>query len=207
MRGFVEHFVIASPPRDTAPSEAEVTPPVWFGPPEGELGVVVPQSLVVVRSTSGVVALRYVTAFSTGLLFDLVAAARGLKESRTQALFHEQHLSDPGEGLPDGFLRVGIEYPDGRQASNLAGRHGFWHTDSEPDGPVLFQGGGGGGSAGSGRVWINPGYWLWPLPPAGSLRLFVEWPVVEIDLSSVELPCGPLLEAAARSEPLWADRS
>ena len=141
------------------------------------------------------VALCYVTAFSTGLLLDLVAAARGLKESRTQALFHEQHVADPEEGLPEGFLRVGVEYPDGRQASNLSGRHPFWRADSEPEVPVLFQAGGGGGSAGSGRVTMNPGYWLWPLPPAAALRLFVEWPAVEIALSSVELAGEPLLEA------------
>ena len=105
-----------------------------------------------------------------------------------------------------GFLRVGIEYPDGRQASNLANRRGLWQAGSEPDAPVLFQAGGGGGSAGAGRVKMNPGYWLWPLPAAGSMRLFVEWPVAEIELSTVELACAPLLEAAARSKDLWADQ-
>ena len=192
---------------DSESPDQEVAQPAWFGPPEDELGVVVPQAVVVGRSQTGVVALRYVTAFSTGLLLDLVATARGLKESRTQALFHEQHVADPEEGLPDGFLRVGIEYPDGRQASNLSARQRFWHGDGEPEEPVLFQAGGGGGSAGSGRVRLNPGYWLWPLPPQSSLRLFVEWPVAEIALSSVELAGESLLEAASRSEPLWNERS
>lgn len=205
MSGFVEQFRIASSRGEDAPAEAERRPPVWAGPPEDELGVVVPQSLVLGRSTSGVIALRYVTSFSSGLLLDLVAAAKDLKESRAQALFHEQHLADPSEGLPDGFLRVGVEFPDGRQASNLS-RRGFWQADSEPEAPVLFQAGGGGGSAGAGRVRMNPGYWLWPLPPAGSLRLFVEWPIVAIELSVAELACAPLLDAAARSEMLWADQ-
>lgn len=206
MSGFVDQFMLTSARGDARPAEEEeVTPPVWVGPPEGELGAVVPQSRVVGRSANGVVAVRYVTVFSTGLQLDLVAAARGLKESRVQALFHEQHVADPEEGLPDGFLRVGIEYPDGRKASNLGGRHPFWQTEGQPDAPVLFQSGGGGGSAGSGRVRLNPGYWLWPLPPAGSLRVFVEWPVAEIALSSVELAGAPLLEAASRSEPLWSD--
>lgn len=207
MSGFVDRFVIASSQADATPREDEVTAPAWFGPPQDELGVVVPQSLVVGRSTNGVVALRYVTAFSRGLLLDLIAGARGLKESRAQALFHEQHVVDLEEGLPAGFLRVGVEYPDGRQASNLAGHHRHWHGDSEPEGPVLFQGGGGGGSAGSGRMTMNPGYWLWPLPPPGTLRVFVEWPAVEIELSSVELETGPLLEASARSQPLWEEQS
>jgi hypothetical protein len=72
---------------------------------------------------------------------------------------------------------------------------------------VLVQAGGGGGSAGSGRVRLNPGYWLWPLPPAGTVRLFIEWPAVEIEPSSLELTVEPLLEAASRSKPLWDDRS
>ena len=62
------------------------------------------------------------------------------------------------------------------------------------------------GSAGLGRVRMNPGYWLWPLPRAGSLRLFVEWPIVGIELSVVELSCALLLDAAARSEMLGADQ-
>lgn len=207
MSGFTDRFSIISARAETKPQEEEVAPPAWFGPPQDELGVVVPQSLVIARSTTGVVALRYVTAFSRGLLLDLTAGARGLKESRAQALFHDQHRVDAEEGLPVGFLRVGIEYPDGRQASNLAGHHGYWGTDSEPEGPVLFQGGGGGGSAGSGRVTMNPGYWLWPLPPAGTLRLFVEWPAAEIELSFVELAAEPLLEASSRSQPLWNEQS
>lgn len=205
MSGFVDRFVIASSRADATPQEDEITAPTWFGPPQDELGVVVPQSLVVGRSTNGVIALRYVTAFSKGLLLDLLAGARDLKESRAQALFHEQHAVDAEEGLPAGFLRVGVEYPDGRQASNLAGHHWHWHADSEPEGPVLFQGGGGGGSAGGGRVTMNPGYWLWPLPPKGTLRLFVEWPVVEIELSSIELASELLLEASSMSRMLWEE--
>ena len=204
MGGFIEQFRMVASQGQTEPAEPEVIPPAWLGPPEDELGVAVPQSLVVGRSADGVVALRQLTAFSTGLLLDLVAVARGLEALRTQALFHEQHVADPGEGLPDGFLRVGVEYPDGRQAANVADRRALWQTDGEPEAPVLFQAGGGGGSAGGGRVKMNPAYWLWPLPPAGSLRLFVEWPVVGIELSSVGLSCAPLLEAAARSQDLWA---
>ena len=205
MSGFSDRFVISSQ-TNARSRDAEVTQPAWFGPPDDELGVVVPQAVVVGRSQTGVVALRYATAFSTGILLDLVAAARGLKESRAQALFHEQHFADAEEGLPDGFLRVGVEYPGGRQASNLSGRHRFWQSNSEPEEPVLFQAGGGGGSAGSGRVTMNPGYWLWPLPPAATLRLFVEWPAAEIALSSVELSGEPLLEAASRSKLLWNER-
>ncbi len=105
-----------------------------------------------------------------------------------QRLFHEQHIADPDEGLPEGFLRVGIELANGRRISNLQDRRHLWgQPDQEPEGPVLMQSGGGGGSAGSGHVTMNPAYWLWPLPPSGTLHLFVEWPSLGIALSSADL--------------------
>jgi len=42
--------------------------PPWFGPPNDELGVVVPLGLVIARSENGVVALSHATVYSTGLV-------------------------------------------------------------------------------------------------------------------------------------------
>lgn len=53
--------------------EEEAMPTVWAGPPEGELGVAVPESIVVARSARGVIALRSIIAFSNGLVLDLIA--------------------------------------------------------------------------------------------------------------------------------------
>jgi hypothetical protein len=50
---------------------------------------------------------------------------------------------------------------------------------------------------------MNPGYWLWPLPPAGALRVFVEWPALEVPLSEIELAAEPLLDAARKPQALW----
>ena len=184
--------------------QEEVVRPAWFGPPEDELGVCVPFAVVLGRSDNAIVALRHVTAYSAGITLDLVAAGRDLREADAQRLFHEQHIADPDEGLSDGFLRVGVEFPDGRRVSNLAGRHQFWgQPDQEPDGPVLMQSGGGGGSAGSGRVTMNNAYWLWPLPPSGTLHLFVEWPSLGIALSSADLDGSAIRIAASQSQPFW----
>ena len=176
--------------------------PEWVGPPEDELGASVPLGAVIGRSEKAVVALRQMTGYSTGVMLDLVAAARGLRESETNRLFHEQHAADP-EGPPGGFLRVGVELEDGTRVSSLADRRRLWRADHVPEGPLLLQSGGGGGSAGSGRMTMNPGYWLWPLPPPGTLRLFVEWPSLDVELSSIELDGAAIVEAAARSRPLW----
>jgi hypothetical protein len=67
-----------------------------------------------------------VTAYSTGVTFELVAAGRDLREVEAQRLFHEQHIADPDEGPPEGFLRVGIEFADGRRVSNLSDRRHLW---------------------------------------------------------------------------------
>jgi hypothetical protein len=102
------------------------------------------------------------------------------------------------------FLLVGIEFPDGRRVSNLAGRHHFFgQPEQEPEGPLLVPSGGGGGSAGSGRVTMHNAYWLWPLPPPGMLQLFVEWPALGIALSSADLDGGAIRVAASKSQPLW----
>jgi hypothetical protein len=68
---------------------------------------------------------------------------------------------------------------------------------------VLMQSGGGGGSAESGRVTMNNAYWLWPLPPSGTLHLFVEWPRLGIALSSADLDGDAIRNAASGSEPFW----
>lgn len=189
---------------DDAEAEPAWVPPEWFGPPADELGVSVPLSLVLARSDRAAVALRSATAYSTGVLFDLVAVARGLPEREANRLFQEQHLA--GEEEPsDAMLRIGFELPDGTRVSNLGRGRRPLDPAAEPDGPVLNPCGGGGGSAGGGRVEMQHSYWLWPLPVPGLLRVYVEWPALEISLSSVEVESEPLLEAAARSQPLWPD--
>jgi hypothetical protein len=53
------------------------------------------------------------------------------------------------------------------------------------------------------RVSMQPGYWLWPLPPSGALRLFCEWPTAGIALSTVEIDADAIRAAAERTTPLF----
>lgn len=118
-------------------------------------------------------------------------------------LFNEQHFADP-EDLSDRFLRIGIELADGSRVSNLAGRHA-WRADREPEGSVLVPHGGGGGFSGRGRVEMNPNYWLWPLPSAGTLRVFVEWPALDIALTGTDVDGAAIVRAATESQRLWTN--
>ena len=205
---FVQLFRLDDGDGDEEEAAREREPPrwSWFGPPEDELGAVVPLQLVVGRSEKGVIALPHATVYSTGVAFDVVGIARGLSGAQANRLFHEQHLFEEGEEPPAGFLRIGLELPDGNRVSNLGGRMGrrrFMKPDEEPDGPVLMEHGGGGGSGGGGRVRLHPAFWLWPQPESGTLRFFCEWPVAEIPLSFVDLDAGELEASAGRAVRLW----
>ena len=112
--------------------------------------------------------------------------------------FHMRHRHARGGELAPEVFRFGVEYPDGRKATNL-GRP-FPFGEEEPEGPVLMDRGGGGG----GKSW-SFGYWLWPLPEPGPLKVVVEWPAEGVPLTTVE-PDGAVVAAAARDvELLWPD--
>jgi hypothetical protein len=199
--GFVDLFYVDDD--DRLPVHApKFEAPGWFGPSDDELGVHVSLNAIVGRSENGVVALSHAVAHSNGLAFEFVAQARGLRGAQPNQIFHEQHMwqIDPNE-LPDGFLRIGLELPDGTRVSNLASRRNL-DPHVQPSGSVLLQAGGGTGQSGDGFATMRPGFWLWPLPEAGLLRLSIEWPIVEIPLSTIELDGAPLREAADRVLPL-----
>jgi hypothetical protein len=110
---------------------------------------------------------------------------------------HQLGIQPADDGLVSCDFSVFTE-PTWRVASTSWGQ-----PDREPEGPVLMQCGGGGGSAGSGRVTMNPAYWLWPLPPSGTLHLFVERPGLGVALSSADLDGSAIRGAASKSQPFW----
>jgi hypothetical protein len=50
---------------------------------------------------------------------------------------------------------------------------------------------------------MNPAFWLWPRPESGAIRFFCEWPMVEIELSTVVLDTSEFVAAADRVVSLW----
>lgn len=203
MSGFIEMFSFGNEDDDSE-SPQEPHRPRWFGPPDDELGVVCPQAIILARSENAVIALSHATVYSTGIAFDFLAQARGLTRSQASRLFHEQHTFEE-EDLPDAFLRIGFEFGDGRRVSNLGGWRGhskLMQDNAEPEGPLLIPYAGGGGNSNGGNVTMKPGYWLWPLPPSGPLRISCEWPLVRIAVTTVQID-APLLENAQHVTRLW----
>lgn len=181
------------PPPPPEPPE-EHRQPAWIGPPENELGVAVPVRRVLFRSDDLAIAVLGVVAFSNGVEFQVVMRRRELAEEPNLMHVHMHRRHARGGELAPEVFRFGVEYPDGRKATNL----GFPSGPEEPAGPVLMERGGGGG----GRSW-NFGYWLWPLPPPGPLRVVVEWPAMGVPLTDVELDGAALVAVAAEVDVLW----
>jgi hypothetical protein len=69
------------------------------------------------------------------------------------------------------------------------------------EGPLLQPSGGGGGGGGRWRH----GFYVWPLPPAGTLAFVCEWPAAAIELTRSEIDSDPLRAAAAKAIVLWED--
>jgi hypothetical protein len=197
---FAEMFVFGEGGESEQPGEP-VRPP-WLAPPDDELGVAVPETIVLASSERGAVGLSHAVAHSTGVLFDFLAQARGLTRAQANGIFHEQIMFDSAE-LPDGLLRIGMELPGGARVSNLEGLKAM-HHEVQPGTPQLVPHAGGGGTGSSDRVVMHPGYWLWPLPESGPLRISCEWPVVDIPLTTVEIDAAVFRAAAANVTKLWS---
>lgn len=193
--------------------EEEPRQPVWANPPEDVLPGVVPVELVLGRSASTVVLLTGIRAFPVGLGMRLGVRIRGRIGRRE---LHEQVFDGPYTDATDagwqaGRLKWGFELADGRAVTNVdvdpfmqqpnQDHQRPHHADDwawEP-GHAVLRGGGGGGSSRS----TDRDYWLWPLPPAGRLRVMCQWPARGIELTVHDLEAEPFLEAAGRAEPVW----
>jgi hypothetical protein len=155
--------------------------------------------LTLVRRDDLAIAVTNVVVYSTGVTGHLVTRLREPDPATHMRPMHPLmfHGRGPGGELPPELLRFGVEFSDGQRATTLGGRP---RPDGEPPEAVLIGRGGGGG----GGQW-ELGFWLWPVPPPGSLTFAVEWPLHNVELTKQEIDAGPILEAAARSEQLWPD--
>lgn len=207
-------FFPPDPPDSPDDEPQEYRQPVWMGPPEDVLPGVVPVELVLGRSASTVVALTGMRAFPTGVQMNLAVRVRQRVARRD---LHSEVFDGPYDHAMDaqwkaGRLKWGFELADGRRVTNVdpwpkqpnQDHSRPHHPDDwmwEPDHPVLHGGGGGGGDRS-----VDREYWLWPLPPAGVLRVVCQWTDQDISLSAQDLAAGPMLEAARRASPLWPSR-
>jgi len=155
-----------------------------------------PLDILLARSHDVAVALLSITVFSTG--FEISGTVRTREQlDDFQEAFVMYRRRRTAELEPELF-RFGVKFADERKATNLGHPFQREQEDDDPSQPVLMPRGSGDG----GRSWAM-NWWVWPLPPPGPLALVWEWPAQGIGLTRHELDATPLLEAAARVEPLW----
>ena len=169
--------------------------------PENEVPAGVPGSAVLTRSELAALTLSGIQVFSSGMEFHV-----GLRW-RPELL---QGLDDHDVGSMlwggrrgrRGGLLLGVEFGDGRRASN-APRPGPARPGSmgEPDGPgglVLTSRGGSGGQLVADQSW-----WLNPLPPDGPLLVVVRCDELGLPETVTELDGTAIRAAAADVVTLW----
>lgn len=166
-----------------------------FQAPENEVPAVVPVSTVLARTDGSALILTGMQVFSTGVGFTVTLRCR--PEALPAGEVDLGGLMWRGRPGPGTELLVGVEFADGRRASNLPGRDPF----AAPGGPealVLTEGSGSGG-----QLSVEQEWWLSPLPPAGPLRLIVRCDLFGLPETAVELDGAAIRAAAQRLVVLW----
>jgi hypothetical protein len=144
------------------------------------------------------VALSGVQAYSIGFGFTLRVRLRTPLDSvgmRRMSMLITGY-SGPDAGADAGQrLLLGIEFADGRRASNARPER---RPPTDPQAPLLAGGRGGGTELAHDRV-----SWVTPLPPDGPLLVIVRCDALGIPESSVELDGGEIARAGRRATVLW----
>jgi hypothetical protein len=148
------------------------------------------------------------TVYEDGFEFAVEIRHRLDEDAFLHPFFMHHHLrrsrqsAEGANELPPELLRLGMEFADGRRATNL-GAPMPWVTQEDPqampEGPSLQPSGGGGGGGGRWRH----GYYGWPLPPEGALAFVCEWPAADIAQTRTEIDSGLLRTAAPAAVVLW----
>jgi hypothetical protein len=196
------------PPPNPWPKEAEpVNLPPWTGRPQGPpLGVVVSE-LLVARSAQATVCVGYIDAYPEGFELEIRASSSvayrelGREGDRSGPDVFGRHWPMVGERrdvLPPQLLRIGVQFADGRTATNIGGH------DRPVGGPVMRPLRGG-GSGGGNKSRFHQGYWISPLPPPGPVGLVCEWPAVGIPIARQEIDAQLILDAAEEARAMFGD--
>ena len=190
------------PDPPAAPVEPEETPqPEWLNAPDDVLPGVVPVELVIGRSEQAAVLLTGMRAFPTGVAMTLHVLARvslGRRFDLNDEVFDGPYRHDQDEAWRRDRFKWGFEFSDGRRVTSVDPWPGSFDPEHVPDRPVLSGGGGGGGSRS-----VRRSYWLWPLPPPGTLKVVCQWPRFDIGPTTSTIDADQIQAAATRAQPVW----
>ncbi len=162
----------------------------WIEPPQDEIPGSVGIDLGLASSDNAVVYVVRPASYGDALVFDTIAVCR---IDADKSVANQMFPADIPEGNPDDFLRLAIEFADGRRVSNV--------DDGEFDNPpeiALWQVSGQDG----GGYYLYEWY-LWPLPEEGDLVFVCEWPALGIPEHRTTMSGEAVRSAALRARNLW----
>lgn len=170
-----------------------------MGPPRGVVPAVVPIERLLSRTEDVAIYLSGCWAYPPGFEIEVFVVARDEDSSLDPYSYqHEFETQRTGE-IPPGKLRLGLQFADGTTVTNTGRDFEWeWGPELEPKGPRMS---GTRGQGGEGE-WSHA-FWVWPLPPAGSLEFVWEWPAAGNPLSRVELDGAAIIEAASRAQVIF----
>ena len=185
--------------------------PPWAGPPEDVLAALVAERHILWQSDRLTVMLSHVDAYPTGALFHLRTVAQRTADMlddewhRIHETVFDHGRSRSGSVLPDDFLRVGVEFADGRRATNIGSSLGPWSVrrghSPEPPSLVEIRSGGSGSDR---TITARKKEWLWPLPPPERFDLVIEWPALGVPVTRASIDGAAIVAAAENVVPLWS---
>lgn len=190
------------PEPPAAPVEpVEMPQPEWRGAPDDVLPGVVPVELVIGRSEQAAVMLTGMRAFPTGVAMTLQVQTRvrlGRRFDLNDEVFDGPYRHDQDEAWERGRFKWGFEFSDGRRVTSVDPWPASFDPQDVPDRPVLAGGGGGGGDRS-----VRRDYWLWPLPPPGTLEVVCQWPMLDIGPTTHMIDADQIHAAATRAQSVW----
>jgi hypothetical protein len=166
--------------------------------PDNEIPAVVPLSLLLGRNEDTAVALTCIRVFSRGLLLEMAIRLRTTPPDGGHGL-HQALMGFPGAD-PGNLLLFGVEYADGRGASNVGGVRASFDASGPDDVALTPAGGGGGGNGFTHGVWLAPG------PPRGPLTFVCAWASQGIEETRVTIDADVIVDAATTVIELWPDQ-
>ena len=204
--GFFEDLRLPGDERD---EDEEYVAPDWVEAPQDFVAGVVSVELILARNDEAAIFLTRLAAYPVGFEFDVELVTRTPVPDDSFELMYRGRRGQ-GEELPPELVRIGIEFSDGRRTSSLGGMMDGSGTSlyavdpdasRDPETEITMSPSSGGGS----DRHSYQTYWVWPLPPEGTVKFVCEWPVFGIPETSVELDSALIREASERAVSVWAD--
>lgn len=182
-------FFLPRPEPEPEPAADEVFFIVpWQAPINALPGLGAP-GITLVRTDTTALQLALEGAYPQGLALTL------------RARLHPRHVDriawrQPHRG-PYEELRIGLEWPDGARVEADHSWDPILHGDRSDDYQLIP------GSGGGGDLTYDWSFWLWPLPPAGSVTVNVMWEERGIPETATAVDLGPFVACAAQATELW----